>query len=162
MRHIQGVSFTPKKLHWAFVWMPDAAYKTENYHRRLSASEFYLQWRHHTTLGGGARTQKCFAFLIGYLWEVQTRWTGQKTTLGTRGRCRHAQKHLFLQILSRHMFFFVFLNFKRGFFSWTFWFGASFICKNAYSCLHSGFTWWSRAKYIEWSKKYVKALNMWF
>ena len=76
----------------------------------------------------------------------------------TRGRCRK----LFLQILSRHKYFFVFLNFKRGFFSWTFWFGASFICKNAYLCLHSGFTWWSRAKYIEWSTKYVKPLNMWF
>ena len=50
-----------------------------------------------------------------------------------RGRCR---KHFF-QILSRHMFFFVFLNFKRGFFSWTFWFGASFICKNAHLCLHA-------------------------
>ena len=34
-----------------------------------------------------------------------------------RGRCQHARKHFFLQILSRHMFFFVFLNFKRGFFS---------------------------------------------
>ena len=34
-------------------------------------------------------------------------------TVGIRGRCR---KHFF-QILSRHMFFFVFLNFKRGFFS---------------------------------------------
>ena len=51
------------------------------------------------------------------------------------------------------MFFFVFFNFKRGFFSWTFWFGASFICKNAHLCLHSGFTWWSWAKYI----KYLKA-----
>ena len=33
------------------------------------------------------------------------------------GRCRHARKHFFLQILSRHMYLFVFLNFKRGFFS---------------------------------------------
>ena len=54
-----------------------------------------------------------------------------------RGRCQHARKHFFLQILSRHMYFFVFLNFKRGFFSWTFWFGASFICKNAHLCLHA-------------------------
>ena len=51
----------------------------------------------------------------------------------SRGRCR---KHFF-QILSRYMFFFVFLNFKRGFYSWTFWFGASFICKNAHLCLHA-------------------------
>ena len=72
------------------------------------------------------------------------------------GVCADMPEKFFLEILSRHMYFFVFLNFKRDFFSWTFLFGASFICKKAHLCLHSGLTWRSRAKYIEWPKNMLK------
>ena len=49
-----------------------------------------------------------------------------------------------------HTFSFVFFNSKTGLFSCIFWSEDSFLCKFSCLCLHSGFTWRSRAKYIEW------------
>ena len=60
-----------------------------------------------------------------------------------------------------HTFSFVFFNSKTGLFSCIFWSEDSFLCKFSCLCLHSGFTWWSWAKYIGWPKKYINMLNMW-
>ena len=60
-----------------------------------------------------------------------------------------------------HTFSFVFFNSKTGLFSCIFWSEDSFLCKFSWLCLHSGFTWWSWAKYIGWPKKYINMLNMW-
>ena len=51
-----GYFFAPKIVH-CFVRRLDTVFSMmENYLQRLSASAFYLQWFHHTTRGGGART----------------------------------------------------------------------------------------------------------
>ena len=60
-----------------------------------------------------------------------------------------------------YTFSFVFFNSKTGLFSCIFWSEDSFLCKFSWLCLHSGFTWWSWAKYIGWPKKYINMLNMW-
>ena len=79
----------------------------------------------------------------------------QDVYMQVRGRCR---KHFF-QILSRHIFSFVFLNFKRGFLFLNFLIWGLLHLQKCTFMFTLRIYMATSGKYIEWPNKYINAQN---